>query len=84
MHGGEKMRLRKCMGNEQRVGKSRLGGGEEAKRPEGGPKGRRPEAKGLCAGCQGAVVEDVWAASKLAKASSQRPTVGDVAREAAA
>ena len=53
------------MGNEQRVGKSRSGGGGEAKRPEGGgPKGRRPESKGLCARCQGAVVEDVWAASK--------------------
>ena len=34
---------------------------QEAKRSDEGPKGQRPEAKSLCAGCQGAAVEGVLA-----------------------
>ena len=56
----------------QRAGKLKSGDGghhshhhHEATRPEEGPKSRRPEAKGLCAGCQGAEVE--------------RPMVGEAA-----
>ena len=47
---------------------------QEAKRSEG-PKGRRPKAKGLCAGSQGAEVEGVRPKAKKSKAGSQRPIV---------
>ena len=47
----------------RREGKEMHGGENEPPPPPGGqeegPEGQRPEAKGLCAGCQGAVVESV-------------------------
>ena len=40
---------------------------------EEGPKGRRPEAKGLCAGGQEAAVESVWAYGQRGSRIGLRP-----------
>ena len=52
---------RKCMGKETEGRKIKVRG-----RPPPPPGGQeaRGGAKGLCAGCQGATVEGVWAANK--------------------
>ena len=70
------MRGRKCMGKETKGREIKVRGAATTanRRPKGkrrGPKGRRPEAKGLHSGCQGQLLK-VYGL----KAGGQRPTVG--------
>ena len=58
-----KMRGRKCMRKETEGRKIKVRGRPPPPPPTGGQEARGG-AKGLCARCQGAAVESVWAASK--------------------